>query len=75
MTRAKTELGLNQEMMILQFWAQGIDILQTFSEDQLRAVPSLKKAIEIASRLPHEIGWGDELNGGGQGSGKNQNRS
>lgn len=60
MNRAKAKLGLNEELMILQFWAQGIDILQMFSEEQLQAVPSLKRAIEATSGLPSEIGWGDE---------------
>lgn len=55
-----TTLGLDEEMMILQFWAHGIDIAQKFSADQLRAVPGLEEAIAAVSRLPREIGWGDE---------------
>jgi hypothetical protein len=60
MTKAKSELGLNEELMVLQFWAHGMDIRQKFSKEQIRAVPSLGKAIAAVSRLSDEIGWGDE---------------
>ncbi|WP_134498836.1 hypothetical protein [Microvirga pakistanensis] len=60
MGKAKAELGLKEELMILQFWALGRAILQKFSQEQIQAVPGLKEAIDAVSGLPGEIGWGDE---------------
>lgn len=52
--------------MILLFWAQGIDILRRLSEQQLEAIPGLKKAIDAVSGLPDVIGWGEEPRGTGK---------
>ena len=60
MKRSRDLLTPDDEMMILQFWAHGIDIAQKFSAEQLRAVPGLEAAIEAVLDLPKEIGWGDE---------------
>jgi len=60
MDRKKAEIALDEELMILQFWAHGVDILHRFSQEQLQAVPGLKEAIDAVSKLPDEIGWGDE---------------
>lgn len=60
MKTPKIVLSPAEEMMILQFWAHGMDIAQKFSTEQIRAVPGLEEAIAAVSELPKEIGWGDE---------------
>ncbi|MEE1613336.1 hypothetical protein [Microvirga sp. CF3016] len=60
MKAPKIILNPDEEMMILQFWAHGMDIAQKFSTEQIRAVPGLEEAIAAVSVLPKEIGWGDE---------------
>jgi hypothetical protein len=60
MKRSTVELSPEEDIMILQFWAHGIDITQKFSAEKLRAVPGLEEAIAAVSGLPREIGWSDE---------------
>ncbi len=60
MSRTAAELSLDEELMILMFWAQGIDILQRLGKERVKAIPELQKAIEAVSHLPHAIGWDDE---------------
>ncbi len=55
-----TELNLEEQMMVLDFWAHGMDILLKFSPEKISAVPGLKEAIAAASVLPAAVGWGDE---------------
>ncbi|UVF18882.1 hypothetical protein HPT29_020785 [Microvirga terrae] len=47
MKKSRDLLTPDDEMMILQFWAHGIDIAQKFSAEQLRAVPGLEEAIAL----------------------------
>jgi hypothetical protein len=60
MTQSKEELGLDEKMMVLDFWAHGMDIALKFTEEQIRSVRGLKEAIDATSVLPAAIGWEDE---------------
>lgn len=45
---------------ILRFWAQGMDITQTFSQAEINSVPGLAAAIETVRVLPSLAGWDEE---------------
>jgi hypothetical protein len=60
MTLRKVELSLEEELLILLFWAHGKDIARTIGMEKLQAVPGLQQAIESVSCLPVAIGWDDE---------------
>ena len=47
-------------MMVLDFWAHGMDIALKFTDEQIRSVGGLKEAIEATSGLPAAIGWEDD---------------
>jgi hypothetical protein len=72
MARARVELSLEEELMILLFWAHGIDLARKLSQEQLQALPELKRAIDAVSGLPDVIGWGDKPRGAGRRFGKSQ---
>jgi hypothetical protein len=58
----EVELGDSETMMVLRFWAQGVDILQKFTKEQVMAVPGLKEAIYAVWHWCMELG-GTELIG------------
>jgi hypothetical protein len=60
MAQNEKELSLDEKMMILDFWAHGMDIALKFTEEQIKAVRGLKEAIDATSVLPAAIGWDDE---------------
>jgi hypothetical protein len=60
MSRANVELSLEQQLMILNFWAHGVDISRKLSTEQIQAVPGLRQALDAAAGLPDSIGWGEE---------------
>jgi len=60
MTRQPNKISLEKEIVILQFWAQAIDILRSFSPEEIKSVQGLSQALEAARRLPDAIGWGEE---------------
>jgi hypothetical protein len=60
MAQNREELGLDEKMMVLDFWAHGMDIALKFTEEQIRSVRGLKEAIEATSALPAAIGWEDD---------------
>jgi hypothetical protein len=60
MAQNREELGLDEKMMVLDFWAHGMDIALKFTEGQIRSVRGLKEAIEATSALPAAIGWEDD---------------
>jgi hypothetical protein len=47
-------------MLVLRFWARGMEILQNLTPEQIDAVPGLREAINSASELPAAIGWDDK---------------
>ncbi|NIX75274.1 hypothetical protein [Microvirga terricola] len=61
MTRPSIKISAEQEITILQFWAQAMDIKRTFTPEEIQSVPGLSKAIEVAKTLPDGIGWGNDL--------------
>jgi hypothetical protein len=63
MAQARVELTLEETMMVLDFWAHGMNILQTFPEEKIVAVQGLREAIEAISILPDSVGFGDEAIG------------
>ncbi|MBO1906552.1 hypothetical protein J4G37_16795, partial [Microvirga sp. 3-52] len=52
--------ALDEKMMVLDFWAHGMDIALKFTDEQIKAVRGLKEAIDATSVLPAAIGWDDE---------------
>jgi hypothetical protein len=60
MDQEGTEIDVEQELLLLQFWAIGVEILRKFTPDQLRSVPGVEEAIGYTSTIPTAIGWGDE---------------
>jgi hypothetical protein len=60
MAQNEKELSLDEKMMVLDFWAHGMDIALKFTEEQIKAVRGLKEAIDATSVLPAAIGWDDE---------------
>ena len=60
MTRQSYKLSPEKELVILQFWAQAVDILRSFSPEDVEAVRGLGQALEAARKLPDAIGWGEE---------------
>ena len=60
MTGNTLKISHDQEIAILRFWAQAMDIARTFRDDEIRSVPGLAAAIEAARPLPDAIGWGGE---------------
>lgn len=58
MSKTIISLSSNEQLMILEFWAHGTDILNQFTEEQIAAVPGLREAIEAVRTLPEQIGWG-----------------
>jgi hypothetical protein len=61
MAKRNLELNLDEELLILLFWAHGKDIARKFSVEKLQAVPGLEQAIEAISYLPVAIGWDGEV--------------
>lgn len=57
---AENDLSLKEQLLILDFWAHGMDIRQEFGPEKLRAIPGLEEVILAVSKLPAQIGWGDE---------------
>ncbi len=60
MARGSETISPEQEIEILQLWAQAMDIKQKFTPEQIGSVPGLSGVIEAALKLPDEIGWGEE---------------
>jgi hypothetical protein len=60
MPRGSDTISPEQEIEILQFWAQAMDIKRKFTPEQIQSVRGLSEAIEAALKLPDEIGWGEE---------------
>jgi hypothetical protein len=52
-------INSEQEIEIMQLWAQAMNIKQTFTPEQIQSVRGLSEVIEAAMKLPDEIGWGD----------------
>jgi hypothetical protein len=59
MVEQRTELDLEEELLILLFWAYGRDISRKLGAERLRAVAGLENAIEAVAHLPMAIGWDD----------------
>jgi hypothetical protein len=57
MPRQSITISPVQEMLVLQFWAQAMDISRVFSSEEIRSIPGLATAIEAAMQLPDAIGW------------------
>ena len=57
MVEQRIELELEEELLILLFWAYGRDISKKLSAEKLRTVSGLERAIEAISHLPTAIGW------------------
>jgi hypothetical protein len=51
---------MEEEILILLFWAHGKDISRKISAEKIQAIPGLETAIEAISFLPAAIGWDDE---------------
>ena len=60
MAQNREELSLDEKMMVLDFWAHGMDIALKFTEEQIRSVRGLKEAIEATSAPPAATGWEDD---------------
>lgn len=60
MTRQSIKISPEKEIVILQFWAQAIDIIRSFSPEEIKSVKGLAQALDAARKLPDAIGWGDE---------------
>jgi hypothetical protein len=60
MAKRSMELNMEEELLILHFWACGKDIARKFGTEKLQAVPGLERAIEAVSYLPAAIGWDED---------------
>jgi hypothetical protein len=60
MTRQPVKISPEKEIVILQFWAQAIDIIRSFSAEEIQSVKGLAQALHAARELPDAIGWGEE---------------
>ena len=59
MTDMRIELNLDEELLLLLFWAYGKEISHKLGPGRLEAVPGLKAAIDAIANLPAAIGWDD----------------
>jgi len=60
MTRQPIKISPEKEIIILQFWAQAVDIIRGFSPEEIESVRGLAQALDAARKLPDAIGWGEE---------------
>jgi len=60
MTRQPIKISPEKEIVILQFWAQAVDIIRGFSPEEIKSVKGLAQALDAALKLPDAIGWGEE---------------
>lgn len=60
MQRKQKKLTVEQELAVLRFWAQGIDIARTFTQAEVASVDGLAAAINAVASLPAALGWDEE---------------
>jgi len=54
------KISPEKEIVILQFWAQAIDIMRDFTPEEIKSVKGLAEALEATRKLPEAIGWGEK---------------
>ena len=55
-----TELSIDQEILLLQFWALSIDIARRLPAETCRAIGGLQLSLDAAATIPAAIGWEDD---------------
>lgn len=51
------------QLAVLRLWAAALQMEQSFSRQEIEAVPGLFQAIQVVHSLPSAIGWDDVLSG------------
>ena len=57
MTEETAGLDLDEELLILLFWAYGRDVSKRLGAEKIKSIEGLERAIEAISSLPSAIGW------------------
>ncbi len=58
---ATVELSIDQEILLLQFWALSVEVARRIPADTCRAVGGLQAALDGAATIPVAIGWEDDV--------------
>jgi hypothetical protein len=55
------ELSIDQEILLLQFWALSVEIARRLPAELRDAIGGLEASLDAAAAIPAAIGWEDDV--------------